>query len=107
MIPIFITKRGRKMFTKIEHTFWTDRETRNLSINAKLVFLYVLSCKHRNILGFYILPSNYAAYDLNLEPKQFEKAFTELIDVDSLCFDPANDIVLINNFLTNKTMLMR
>lgn len=72
---------------------------RKLSPEAKLLMLYFLTCQHRNIIGFYLLPLEYAQTDTKLLGEGFAEGFTELLDKGSVLYDEENQIILVKNYL--------
>lgn len=86
-------------YTKIVSSFW-KRGMRKLSPEAKLLMLYFLTCPHRNLIGFYLLPLEYAQADTKLLGEGFAKGLGELFDKGSVLYDDENQLLLVKNFLT-------
>ncbi len=87
------------MFTKINELIWTDEKFKSLSDDSKFLFIYVLTCPHRNILGFYFLPIPYGSFDLGWDNKRFEKGLQELITIGLVNYNSKTNIIFIKNFL--------
>ena len=87
------------MFTKIDELVWTDEKFKTLSDDGKLLFLFALSCPHRNILGLYVLPIPYGAYDLGWDVKRFSKGLRELLEKGFINYCFNTNIVFLKNFL--------
>lgn len=87
------------MYTKIDALMWSDCKYRELTDDGKLLFVYVLTCNHRNMLGLYYLPIPYGAYDLNWDIKRFTKGLEELLQKGLINYNPNTNIILIPNFL--------
>ncbi|WP_353096189.1 hypothetical protein [Tissierella praeacuta] len=87
------------MFTKIDELIWTDEKYKSLSDDGKFLFLYVLSCPHRNILGFYFLPIPYGSFDLGWENERFTKGLKELLSNGFINYNFNTNIIFIKNFL--------
>jgi hypothetical protein len=87
------------VYTKIDSLLWTDDKYKGLSDDGKMLFVYVLTCPHRNSLGLYFLPPPYAAYDLGWTAQRYDKALTELLDKGLIKYNKATSIILIKNFL--------
>lgn len=87
------------MYSKIDELFWKDKKNRTLSNDEKLLFLYLLTCPHRNILGLFSMPCLYIASDLNWDKEKTEKNIKNLIDKGYIYYDFENEWVLIKNFL--------
>lgn len=87
------------MFTKINELLWTDEKVKTLSDDGKILFLYVLTCQHRNILGLYLLPVPYGAFDLGWDNERFSKGLDELLNKGFIKYDFKTNILLVDNFL--------
>ena len=87
------------MFTKIDELLWTDDKYKKLSDDGKFLFIYLLSCPHRNILGFYFLPIPYGSFDLGWETERFTKGLGELLDKGFINYNFDTNIIFIRNFL--------
>ncbi|MBC8588059.1 hypothetical protein [Paratissierella segnis] len=87
------------MYTKIDALMWSDCKYRELTDDGKLLFVYVLTCNHRNMLGIYHLPIPYGAYDLNWDNKRFSKGLEELLQKGLINYNSNTNIILIPNFL--------
>jgi hypothetical protein len=92
------------MYTKIEELFWKDDKVRTLTDDGKLLMLYLMTCQHRNIIGFYYLPNQYAAFDLSWDLKRFGKGFMELFRNGIVNHDNEKNIVLITNYLKHNPL---
>ena len=57
---------------------WMDGDYKKMSVEAKYVYLYLLSSPHSNMAGYYSLPDEYAAYDLGMKDTDYRKAVAEL-----------------------------
>jgi len=87
------------MFTKIDERLWSDDKYLKLSDDGKLLFLYILSCKHRNMIGLYALPIPYGAFDLSWTVERFTKGLSELSDNAFINYNKNTTVVFIKNFL--------
>ena len=87
------------MFTKVDERLWSDEKYRKLSDDGKLLFIYVLACSHRNMIGLYLLPVQYGSYDLNWKEERFNKGLVELSDKSFIKYNFNTNIVYIKNFL--------
>ena len=68
-----------KPFGKVESRFWDSEDISRLSIHAKLMAIYLLTCKHGNMIGVFRLPTGYITSDLQFTEKQVENALSELL----------------------------
>jgi hypothetical protein len=92
------------MYTGIYDSFWTDRKVEDLPDEAKLLFLYLITCPHRNIIGFYRLPKKYIAADLGWSVERVSKVLETLCEAGLIGYDEAVSIVLVRKFLRHNTI---
>lgn len=82
------------------HTrIWHDEKFRELSDDARLLFFYVLTCPHSNLIGLFVLPKPYIAADLGWLPKRLEKPFRELFQKGFIDYDEKTSVIWIRNHL--------
>jgi hypothetical protein len=82
------------------HTqFWIHPVYSRLSVSAKLIAVYLLTCPHTNMLGCFRLPEEYIAVDLLLDKSSVHKALEELTKVNFLSVDFQHGWILIHSFL--------
>ena len=82
------------------HTqFWIHPVYSKLSITAKLIAVYLLTCPHTNMLGCFRLPEEYIAVDLLLDKANVHRAIEELINVNFMSMDFHHGWMLIHSFL--------
>ena len=92
------------MYTGIYDSFWTDRKVEDLPDEAKLLFLYLITCPHRNIIGFYRLPKKYIAADLGWSVERVSKVLGTLCEAGLIGYDEAVSIVLVRKFLRHNVI---
>jgi len=92
------------MFTKIDELMWKDIKFKKLSIDSKLLFIYLLSCQHRNVLGLYNLPKYYIQGDILYPIERVSKGLDELSNNGFIRYDEGSETVLVNNFLKYNPM---
>ncbi|HHV99974.1 MAG TPA: hypothetical protein GXX36_10480 [Clostridiaceae bacterium] len=92
------------MYTRVESRFWQDEKMRTISDDARYLMLYFLTSPHRNIMGFYFLPSPYACFDLGWDEKRFQKALQELLQTGCVKYDACTHVVLIQNYLKHNPL---
>lgn len=91
-------------YIRIASKVWQDDKFRTISDEAKLLYLYILTSQHSNMIGYYLLPKPYVAYDLKWLPEQLDKRFTELLQIGLVKYCDKGDVVLIPNFLKYNTI---
>lgn len=87
------------IFTKVEHEIWEDPDFIELNSDSRLLFLYILTCGHRNLSGMYYLPVGYIVTDLEWTKERVREPFAILLDKGFISYDDKRKIVLIRNFL--------
>ena len=92
------------MYTGIYDSFWTDRKVEDLPDEAKLLFLYLITCPHRNIIGFYRLPKKYIAADLGWSVERVSKVLGTLCEAGLIGYDEAVSVVLVRKFLRHNVI---
>jgi len=83
-----------------------------LSDDAKMLWLYILTCPHGNLLGFFVLKPGYVCEDLKWLPERFSKPFKELLTVPLsnsqekglISFDQKTNLLLIKNYLEHNPL---
>ena len=63
--------------------------------DARLMYFYLLTCPHRTSVGCYILPTEYAAIDLDWTEDRISDALSSLVAVDLISWDLNEDVVRI------------
>lgn len=92
------------MYTRVESRFWQDEKMRAVSVDARYLMLYLLTSPHRNLIGFYFLPTPYACFDLGWDEKRLNVALKELIDAGVILYDQDAHTVLIKNYLRHNPL---
>lgn len=87
------------MYTKIEDGIWRKMKQNQLSETAKILYLYLFTCPHRNMIGLYYIPLAYCSADLGMEPERVSEGFRELQNAGLLLCDEAEEMVLLPDFL--------
>jgi len=87
------------LYTKIDELIWKDEKFPKLSDDTKLLFFYILTNPHRNILGCYFLPLPYAIFDIGWDLKRLDKGLQELLRKGFINHDLGANILLIKNYL--------
>lgn len=84
-----------KFFPKL----WNDRSIRALPEDSRFLYIYLSSCPHGNMAGFYHLPLGYAAVDLQWPLDRIENALADCESAKLVKYDHLESVVLIQNFL--------
>ena len=87
-----------KPFGKIESQAWDRFRYDGLSIEAKLLAVYLLTNKHSNMIGVYSLPVLYIAGDLELDQETVCQLLDELKSKDFITVSEQFEFIAINRF---------
>lgn len=86
-------------YYRVASRFHDDEKVRAWPDWIKLLSLYALTTKHRNLEGFFVLPPDYAAADLGWSRSRVLKGL-RILEADAfLSFDSATNLLLIRNAL--------
>lgn len=86
-------------YFRIACQFWDDEAVSQFSDQLKLFALYTLTNKHRTLEGFYVIPVEYIAADLNWPLRRVKSLMEELCHVGFARYDPKTRLLLIRNAL--------
>lgn len=86
-------------FNKVSPTVWRSQKFRKLpTMEARHVYLYLLTSPHSNSSGCYDLHPMYAAADLGMTEEGFAKALGSLSQAGLVRFDEAENTVWMENW---------
>jgi len=89
-------------YVRIATKFWTDEKIIELDSDTKLLYLYMLSCPHSNMAGYYRLPMQYIQADLEGLgkglPKGLAKGFAKLLEEGLIKYCEKSSVVLVVNY---------
>lgn len=92
------------LYGKIERSIWNCPKFKLLSDDAKILFVYLLTCKHGNMVGCFELPPEYAASDIKWGMERVSKGYMELYRNGFVTVCEQYSMVLINNFLKHNPL---
>lgn len=87
------------MYSKLHETFWSDLKRKGVSTEGKLLFIYLISSPHHNMIGLYYIPLAYAAADLSWDQDTVWKGLGELSEKGFISYDQEAEMVLVRNYL--------
>lgn len=82
-------------FFQVHTLFWTDPKVFAWNQVEKNLALYLLTCDHRNLEGYYRLPYAYISADLGLERDEVTVALERLIRDDFCRYDVDAQVVFL------------
>ena len=87
-------------FSKVSPTVWRSKKFRGLpSLEARHVYLYLLTCPHANSAGCFDIHPLYAAADIGITEEQFREAIDTLSKAGLIEWDAEENTVLIGNWV--------
>lgn len=84
-------------YTTVESIIWHDEKFRGLDEDARILFLYLLTSPHSNMMGLFYLPELYACSDLQWEPERYRRGINTLCH--TLLIEVDRDIIWVKNYL--------
>ncbi|MFP2239927.1 hypothetical protein ACLEX4_15540 [Pseudescherichia vulneris] len=87
-------------YGKVHTSFWISDGMRQVSDDARLLALYLLTGQHTNMIGCFRLPDGYVSEDLGWPFERVSKGFEELFRNGFATRDSSSKWVLIRNFMT-------
>lgn len=93
-------------FNKVSPKVWRDRKFRALPSNdARLLFVYLITCEHQNSSGCFRLPDGYAVHDLGWEASIYSEKLAE-VEASGLVITDAetSEVFICEWFETNPAM---
>lgn len=91
-------------YGKVVIDFWSDRKLKGQPLGAKFLFVYLLTCRHRNALGYYYLPKLYISNDTSMPPAEVDSYMRALVDNGFIHYDEDAEVVLIPRFLKHNRL---
>lgn len=86
-------------YGQIQSAYWTHPDIQPLSLEAKLIGAYLLTCQHTNGIGCFRMPIGYISIDIGIGIETVSKGFLELFEKGFLIHDERSEYVLIPTFL--------
>lgn len=81
--------------------YWTYAKRRGWDEATRTLGVYLLTCTHRNLEGFYCLPMAYASEDLGWSANKIRKAMANLIADGFVEYDAEASVVLLPGALNH------
>ena len=88
-----------RKFGSVQISFWQNSNIQDLSDQAKLLAIYLLTGPHSNMLGCFRLPEAYVSEDLKWDKLKLKNALSELVDIEFIARDEVTLWIVIINFL--------
>lgn len=91
-------------YSKVYKKIWKNKKFKDLKDEQKFLFLYLLSCPHANILGFYYLPKKYISSDLSWSPSKIAQHL-KILSKGLIKYDEENKVILILSWLEHNPLV--
>ena len=80
---------AKEKFGAVDCGLWRHREFKKLDDGSKLLFLYLKTCDHQNMIGCFHLPLGYMTVDLKWPESKLKQTLSKLFNKGfvSYCFD--------------------
>lgn len=89
-------------YQKIESQIWHDEKFIKLSHSQQLLFFYILTSPHNNLIGTYVLKQGYICEDMKI--KSIKKDIDKLIKVGLIRYDYETGLIHIPNFFKHNPL---
>jgi hypothetical protein len=76
---------------------WSDPDFESYSPKAKLLFIYLVTCPHRNESGLYSISLAKIAFECGMTAAEVEKSMAELSTRGKVMYDSATSVVWVVN----------
>lgn len=88
-----------RTFSKVSPAIWRPGRFLDLSTTeAKLLYVYFLTCEHNNSAGCYRIPDGYACADLGWSVETYHAERQRLVEAGLVDFDPECSVVFIERW---------
>ena len=89
---------------KVHTKFWIDEKVKELSVNGKLLLLYLLTGPHTNAVGCFRLPVEYISGDLDWDHETVTNTLTETVSKGLIVHNMDSHFVHVRNFLRHNKL---
>ena len=89
-------------YATIQTFMWHDEKLRSLPEDARILFYYLLTSPHGNMIGLFYLPELYACSDLQWEQIRYRMGIDTLCDAQIIAVE--RDIIWVKNYLKHNTI---
>lgn len=86
-------------FGTVDTDVWKHIDFKSLDDDSKLMFLYLKTCDHQNMIGCFHLPILYMQADLSWTEKRVNQTLCKLFDKGFVMVDKALEMVLLTKHL--------
>ena len=87
-----------RKFTPVSPALWRSPRVMELGDASRVLLFYVLTCRHQNNTGCFMLPPAYAMADLQWPPERFDAAFDALVEAGLIMTDKTTDEIYVTGW---------
>ena len=91
-------------YAKIESHIWADEKFAKLTHDEQLLFLYLLTCPHSNLIGLFVLKPGYSTGDLRISEQDFSNWISAIKKSGLILYDRKTCLIWIKNFLRHNPL---
>lgn len=92
------------MYTRVNEHIWRDTSFLNLDTETKLLYMYLLTCPHSNLIGLFYLPKQYIACDLNVSLDSIDRGIDTLSKGVSIEYSEGSKTIFLCDFLKSNPL---
>ena len=86
-------------YAKVYSAIWSDRQFMELPDDAKVLYIYIVSCEHGNEIGLFRLSAGYIYDDIGFDIQKARKLMAILAKSNLVLFDETAKMAFIPSFL--------
>ena len=91
-------------YAKVESHIWADEKFAKLTHDEQLLFLYLLTCPHSNLIGLFVLKPGYSTGDLQISEEDFSNWISAIKKSGLILYDRKTYLIWIKNFLRHNPL---
>jgi hypothetical protein len=99
------TRSGRiRRYQVVSTSIWDDDKIKAMDDDCKILFLYLLTCKHTNLPGLFVMPKLYISHDLKWPLPRVAKGLLNLCESKIIQYNDITETILMCNHLKHRPL---
>jgi hypothetical protein len=90
------------MYRTIDVSLWSDPKVAELKLEAKALFIYLITNQMTHVSGIYYLPKVFVCKQLRISDTLYDTLSKMLEKTELVYFDPPREIVFVRNFFRHQ-----
>lgn len=86
-------------YATVQTEIWRNPDFRALPKDLRILFLYLLTSEHSNMIGYYYLPLAYIHHDTQFSIEMVPAMLRELCEREKVAYDFNREVVLLKRYL--------